>query len=99
VGNRIYVGNLSFQSTEDSIRAAFAEAGEVTEVKLVLDRLSGQSRGFAFVTMASAAATANAIARLNGSLLDGRTLRVNEAEERPARGGFPREGGAQRKRW
>jgi RNA recognition motif-containing protein len=104
MGNRIYVGNLSFQTTEDSVRTVFAEIGEVTEVQIVLDRMSGQSRGFGFVTMGSGQATTDAISRLNGALLDGRALRVNEAEERQARDGGSRNagggGGGQRKqRW
>jgi RNA recognition motif-containing protein len=107
MGNRIYVGNLSFHTNEESIRAAFAEVGEVTEVHVVLDRVSGQSRGFGFVTMATSEAATQAIARLNGAIVDGRPLRVNEAEERPQRtggGGFSQSGGGQgrgeqRKRW
>jgi cold-inducible RNA-binding protein len=105
MGNRIYVGNLSFQTTEDSIRTAFAEIGEVTEVQIVLDRMSGQSRGFGFVTMGSGQATTDAISKLNGAMIDGRALRVNEAEERQARDGGSRnggggQGGGQRKqRW
>ncbi len=87
MGNRLYVGNLSFHTSEDSIRAAFAEIGEVTDVHIVLDRVSGKSRGFAFVTMGSTEATNKAIERMNGAVVDGRPLRVNEAEERPDRGG------------
>ena len=87
MGNRLYVGNLSFNSTSESIRAAFAETGEVTDVHIVTDRDSGQSRGFGFVTMGTAQEAANAIAQMNGAMLDGRSLRVNEAEERQNRGG------------
>lgn len=87
MGNRLYVGNLSFQTTPDAVREAFATCGEVTDVHIVQDRDSGQSRGFAFVTMASDAEAATAISRLNGADLDGRSLRVNEAEERQNRGG------------
>ena len=87
MGNRLYVGNLSFNSTSESIRAAFAESGEVTDVHIVTDRDSGQSRGFGFVTMGNAQEAANAIAQMNGAMLDGRSLRVNEAEERQNRGG------------
>jgi len=87
MGNRLYVGNLSYQSNSDSIRAAFAECGEVTDVHVVTDRDSGQPRGFAFVTMGSAQDAATAISKMNGAMLDGRALRVNEAEERGARGG------------
>ena len=87
MGNRLYVGNLSFQSTSDSLREAFSPYGEVTDVHIVQDRETGQSRGFGFVTMASDAEAAAAIQGLNGQSLDGRALRVNEAEERQARGG------------
>jgi RNA recognition motif-containing protein len=87
MSTRLYVGNLSFQSTSESVRDAFAGIGEVSDVHVVTDRDSGQSRGFAFVTMASPADATRAIAELNGALLDGRALRVNEAQERPARGG------------
>jgi RNA recognition motif-containing protein len=87
MGNRLYVGNLSFQASSESVRAAFAACGEVTDVHLVSDRETGQSRGFAFVTMGSEADAAKAIAEMNGAMLDGRALRVNEAEEKGRRGG------------
>jgi len=87
MGNRLYVGNLSFNTTTDLLRDAFAAAGEVTDAHVVLDRETGRSRGFGFVTMASGAAAANAITMMNGATLDGRALRVNEAQERPERGG------------
>jgi RNA recognition motif-containing protein len=87
MGNRLYVGNLSFQSTSESVRSAFAAFGEVSDVQVVTDRETGQSRGFAFVTMGSAQEATKAIAEMNGALLDGRPLRVNEAEERQNRGG------------
>jgi cold-inducible RNA-binding protein len=94
MGNRIYVGNLSYQTTEDDLRAAFAPSGEVTEVKIVTDRETGQPRGFGFVEMATPAAAKAAIAALNGASLDGRTLTVNEAKERSNdRGGFGGGGG------
>jgi RNA recognition motif-containing protein len=93
MGNRLYVGNLSFQATTEMLREAFAAVGEVTDVHIVQDRDSGQSRGFAFVTMGSDADAAKAIAALDGSSLDGRSLRVNEAEERQNRGGGGRGGG------
>ncbi|MGA3120922.1 MAG: RNA-binding protein [Polyangiaceae bacterium] len=99
MGNRLYVGNLSFQSNSDSIRTTFAAFGSVTDVHVVMDRESGQSRGFAFVTMGSAQEAAKAIAQMNGATLDGRELRVNEAEERPSRGGGGGGGGAKRERW
>ena len=88
MGNRLYVGNLSFSTTTETMRSQFATVGEVTDVHLVSDRDTGQSRGFGFVTMGSAADAAKAIAAMNGAVLDGRALRVNEAEERQSnRGG------------
>ena len=87
MGNRLYVGNLAFQTSADTIRSAFESMGEVTDVHPVMDRETGQSRGFAFVTMGSAQAAAKAIAEMNGAMIDGRNLRVNEAEERQNRGG------------
>jgi RNA recognition motif-containing protein len=87
MGNRLYVGNLSFQASSESVRSAFSQFGEVTDVHVVSDRETGQSRGFGFVTMGSAAEAAKAIAEMNGALLDGRPLKVNEAEERQNRGG------------
>ncbi len=89
MSSRLYVGNLSFDSTSETVREAFAQHGTVTDVHVVTDRETGRSRGFAFVTMGDAAQAAAAIAAMNGSMLDGRALRVNEAEERPKRsGGF-----------
>jgi len=87
MGNRLYVGNLSFNTGSDALRAAFAEFGDVEDVHIATDRESGQPRGFAFVTMGSAQAAQTAIAKMNGTTLDGRALRVNEAEERPRGGG------------
>ena len=87
MGNRLYVGNLSFQASNDSVRAAFSQFGEITDVHVVSDRETGQSRGFGFVTMGSAQDAQKAIQTLNGALVDGRALRVNEAEERQQRGG------------
>ena len=87
MGNRLYVGNLSFNATTDSIRDWFASCGTVTDVHVVMDRESGRSRGFAFVTMGTDAEAQKAIAETNGAMMDGRSLRVNEAEERQNRGG------------
>jgi RNA recognition motif-containing protein len=87
MGTRLYVGNLSFSSTSETVREAFARIGEVTDVHIVTDRTSGQSRGFGFVTMGSPAEATKAIESMNGADLDGRPLRVNEAEERPQRSG------------
>jgi RNA recognition motif-containing protein len=93
MGTRLYVGNLSFSSTSETVREAFARIGEVTDVHIVTDRTSGQSRGFGFVTMGTPAEAQKAIEAMNGATLDGRPLRVNEAEERPQRGGFGGGGG------
>jgi len=87
MGNRLYVGNLSFSTSSETLEAFFAWVGEVREVAMPTDRETGQFRGFAFVTMGSAQAASAAIGALNGSMLDGRSIRVNEAQERPPRGG------------
>jgi RNA recognition motif-containing protein len=89
MGNRLYVGNLSFSATEQTLRDAFASHGDVTDVHVVIDRMTGQSRGFGFVTMGSQNEASAAIQAMNGADLDGRSLKVNEAEERPggSRGG------------
>ncbi len=87
MGNRLYVGNLSFSTSQDTVRDAFAAVGEVREVAMPTDRETGQPRGFAFVTMGNAQAANAAIAQLNGMQLDGRPLKVSEAQERAPRGG------------
>lgn len=84
---RIYVGNMSYQTTEDGLRDLFAQYGQVDEVHIVNDRESGRPRGFAFVTMADSAAAGAAIEALNGQEIEGRTLTVNEAQPKPAGGG------------
>jgi RNA recognition motif-containing protein len=86
----IYVGNISFQTTEQDLDAAFSAYGQVDRVQIVKDRESGQSRGFAFVEMSNNADADKAMAALNGAELSGRTLTVNEArprEPRPGGGG------------
>jgi cold-inducible RNA-binding protein len=87
MANRLYVGNLPYHATEDLIQSHFAAAGEVVSVQLMLDRMSGQSRGFCFVEMASAEAAQKAISDLNGKDFAGRSLRVDVAEERRGGGG------------
>jgi RNA recognition motif-containing protein len=87
MSSRLYVGNLSFNSTTESVREAFTQHGTVTDVHVVTDRQTGQSRGFAFVTMGDDAQASKAIQAMNGAMLDGRPLRVNEAEARPQRSG------------
>jgi len=82
----IYVGNLPFSASEDEVRDLFAEYGEVNEVRLITDRDTGRPRGFGFVRMAPADADA-AIEALNGTDMGGRTLRINEAQDRKPQGG------------
>jgi len=89
---KMYVGNLSFDTFEDSLRGVFEQYGTVTDCFLPTDRETGKPRGFAFVTMASAEAE-EACNKVNGQELDGRTLRVNEAQEKGGRGGGGRGGG------
>jgi len=90
MGSKLYVGNLSYSTTEASLRSAFETDGrKVTEVAIITDRATGQPRGFAFVQMATNEDAASAIAALDGADVDGRKLRVNEAQERTqSRGGF-----------
>ena len=83
---KLYVGNLSFESTENDLQDLFEQHGTVNEVHLMMDRMTGKSRGFAFVTMNEKAEAEAAISALNGKELNGRTLSVSEArprEERP----------------
>lgn len=95
----IYVGNLSFQSSEDEIKQAFEAYGEVKSVAIIKDRMTGESRGFAFVEMANSDEGQNAINALNGKDLKGRKLTVNEARPRDEapRGGGGGFGGGQRR--
>jgi RNA recognition motif-containing protein len=81
----IYVGNLSYDTTETSLRAAFAEYGDVSSVNIIVDRDSGRPRGFGFVEMATDNDGRTAITGLNGKELDSRTLTVNEARPRESR--------------
>ncbi len=85
--SKLYVGNLSFDLDENAIRSAFEECGEVTEVYMVMDKMSGRPRGFAFVTMGSPEDAQNAIEQLNGQELAGRSLTVNEARPKEQSGG------------
>jgi RNA recognition motif-containing protein len=84
MAKNIYVGNLSFDSTEDSVRDIFEQHGTVTSVKLISDRDTGRPRGFGFVEMEGEGSDA-AIQALNGTELDGRAIKVNEAKPREAR--------------
>ena len=94
--SKLYVGNLSFKTTEDALRSHFGQFGAVTDVYVAVDRMTGRPRGFAFVTMGTADEAKIAAEKVNGTELDGRQLTVNEArpkEERPAGGGFGGGGG------
>lgn len=91
MGSKLYVGNLSYQTTEDDLRNHFEQAGSVNSCDLILDKFTSKSRGFGFVEMASDEDAANAAKTLNGQELDGRALVVNEARPREERG--PRGGG------
>ncbi len=94
MGSRLYVGNLPFSADENQIRQLFAQGNrEVTEVKLITDRETGQPRGFGFVEMGNSEHARLAIAELNGHSLDGRPLTVNEAKERSSGGGGGGRGG------
>ncbi len=96
MGNRLYVGNLSFNATETDLMDLFGQAGQVKDVALIQDRVTGKSRGFAFVTMTTDEEAATAISTLNGKNIEGRTITVNEArprEERPSGGGGGGRGG------
>jgi len=90
MGTKLYVGNLSFNTTENELQELFSQAGTVQEVSLMQDKFTGKSRGFAFVTMGSDEDAQNAISKLNGQTVEGRALTVNEArprEPRPPGGG------------
>lgn len=87
MGKRLYVGNLPYSTTEADLRDIFAEAGQVTDAKIVMDRETGRPRGFAFVEMSSDGEAATAISSLNGRDVGGRAMAVSEARERTGGGG------------
>ncbi len=96
MGKKLFVGGLSWNTKDDGLRTAFEKFGEVTDAKVILDRETGRSRGFGFVTMGTDEAAKAAATEMDGKPIDGRTVKVSEAQERPARpGGFGggREGG------
>ena len=98
MAKKLYVGNLSYETTEAKLSELFGAIGEVTSVSLITDRMSGRSRGFAFVEMADQTAAQEAINQLNGREVDGRSIKVNEARpKRDDRGGGG--GGGGRGRW
>jgi RNA recognition motif-containing protein len=83
MAQKIYVGNLSYRTTEQTLTTAFSQYGEVASTVVIKDRYTDQSKGFGFVEMADAEAANTAIAALNGQELDGRQVRVNIAEDKP----------------
>ena len=87
MSKKLFVGNLSWGTTNDELRAAFETYGEVQDAVVITDRETGRSRGFGFVTLTDEDAAEKAIAGLNGTNLDGRPINVNEARERSPRGG------------
>lgn len=97
---KIYVGNLSFDTSEEDLKNAFESFGQVEEAKIIFDRYTGQSRGFGFVEMSDAESATKAINEMNEKELQGRQLKVNEARPREERGGGGRGGGGGgRDRW
>jgi cold-inducible RNA-binding protein len=96
MGNKLFVGNLSFNATENDIQDAFAAFGTVMEATLMQDRMTGRPRGFGFVTMSTDEEAQKAIAGLNGKELAGRALTVNEAKPREERSGGGGGGGGGR---
>jgi cold-inducible RNA-binding protein len=104
MSNKLFVGNLSFDTTENDLQDAFAAHGTVVEANLMTDRVTGRPRGFGFITMGTAEEAQKAIAALNGSQLGGRALTVNVAKPREERapgggGGGRREYGGNRNRY
>jgi len=94
---RLYVGNLGYNINEDALRKLFSKYGEVTSVSIITERETGQSKGFAFVEMPNTAQAKQAMLALNGSELDGRTIKVNEAKPQERREGRRRAAGGGRR--
>jgi cold-inducible RNA-binding protein len=101
MGNKLYVGSLPYSTTEQQLTELFSQHGTVQSTKVIMDRFTGQSRGFAFVEMATSEEAQKAIAALHGSELGGRTLVVNEArpQEKRSFGAGGGGGGSDRGRW
>ena len=97
MGKRIYVGNLSYNTTESALRTLFAEYGEIESINLIMDRDSGRPKGFGFVEMATDQAAQAAISALNGKSVDDREIKVNEAKPQADRDRRP--SGNRRPRW
>lgn len=108
MGKKIFVGGLSWNTNDDTLRNAFESYGNVDEAKVIQDRDTGRSRGFGFVTFSDTDGAQKAISAMDGKELDGRTIKVNEAEDKPRggggggggnRGGFGGGGGGSSNRW
>jgi cold-inducible RNA-binding protein len=100
MSKKLYVGNLSYTTTQEQLHSLFSQAGDVAEVTIIMDRETGRSKGFGFVEMQTDTGAQEAIKRFNGTALDNRTLTVNEArprEERSGGGGFSSGGGGGRR--
>lgn len=87
MGKKLFVGGLSWGTTDEGLHQAFERFGEIVEAKVITDRETGRSRGFGFVTFVNDEGAASAISEMDGSQLDGRTIKVNEAEDKGPRGG------------
>ena len=93
MSKKLFVGGLAWATTDDGLRDAFASFGDITDAKVITDRDTGRSRGFGFITYSSDDAATTAINEMNGTTLDGRTLNVNEAQDRRGGGGGGGRGG------
>jgi cold-inducible RNA-binding protein len=105
MAKKLFVGGLSWDTTDEGLRQAFASCGEITEAKVITDRDTGRSRGFGFVTFAQNEDAKSAISKMDGTNLDGKTIKVNEAQEKSSRpggrsgGGFGSSRSGGRNRW
>ena len=99
MSKKLFIGGLSWDTTDSSLAQAFESFGGITEAKVITDRESGRSRGFGFVTFEEANSASDAIAAMDGQMLDGRAVKVNEAQERSRGGGGHRGGGGGGGRW
>jgi cold-inducible RNA-binding protein len=93
MAKKVFVGGLSWDTADDGLRQAFASYGEITEAKVITDRDTGRSRGFGFVTFARDEDAKTAISKMDGTSLDGKTIKVSEAKEKSPRGGGRSGGG------
>lgn len=99
MSKKVFVGGISWNTDNEGLREAFERFGEVVDAKVITDRETGRSRGFGFVTFAEADAASQAVSEMDGQELDGRTVKVNEAEDKPRDNRGPRGGGGGGNRW